>query len=86
MRFRAFKRSLLQWGIDYWENILIPLDNMISRGTEVFLTSREPDYLASAYTMVQQSLTNEDYGEREVVSAAKLLEVILQVWNVMSAR
>ena len=70
----------MQWGIDYWENILIPLDNMISRGTETFLTSRDPDYLASAFTMVQQSLANEDYGEREVVPAAKLLEVILQVW------
>ena len=28
---------LLEWGIDYWENILVPLDNMISRGTEHFL-------------------------------------------------
>ena len=51
----------------------------IFRGTETFLTSRDPDYLASAFTMVQQSLVNDDYGEKEVVPAAKLLEVILQV-------
>ena len=36
------------WALLYLENILIPLDNYISRGTEVFLTSRDPDYLASA--------------------------------------
>lgn len=52
---------------------------MISRGTETFLTSRDPDYLASAFAMCQFSLGNEEYGEREVVPAAKLLEVILQV-------
>ena len=70
---------MAQWAIDYWENILIALDNMISRGTETFLTSRSPDYLASAFAMCQFSLGSEEYGEREVVPAAKLLEVILQV-------
>jgi hypothetical protein len=37
-----------EWAIDYFENILVPLDNYISKGTEVFLTSKDPDYLASA--------------------------------------
>ena len=45
----ALHAVLLEWGIDYWENLLVPLDNMISRGTERFLGSQNPDYLASVY-------------------------------------
>lgn len=40
---------MMDWGIDYWENILVPLDNYISRSTTVFLTSKTPDYQASLY-------------------------------------
>lgn len=45
------------WAIDYLDNILVPLDNFISKGTEVFLTCKNPDYLAqvvistTSYTM-----------------------------------
>jgi hypothetical protein len=41
--------QLLEWGIDYWDNCLVPLDNYVSRGTEVFLGCKSPDYLASTY-------------------------------------
>jgi hypothetical protein len=27
------------WAIDYWRDVLLPLDNYISRGTEIFLTA-----------------------------------------------
>lgn len=66
-----------EWAVDYWENILVPLDNYVSRGTERFLTSTTPDYKASLFSMVQKALTG-DYEERSVVPAAKLLEVVLQ--------
>ncbi|GLC37117.1 hypothetical protein PLESTB_000981600 [Pleodorina starrii] len=66
-----------EWAIDYWENILVPLDNFISRDPERFLTTTSPDYRTSLYGMVQAALTG-DYGERDVVPAAKLLEVVLQ--------
>ena len=45
----ALHSVLLDWGIDYWENILVPLDNMISRDTARFLGSQNPDYLASVF-------------------------------------
>jgi len=32
--------------MDYLDNILVPLDNFISKGTEVFLACKSPDYLA----------------------------------------
>eukprot|EP00798_Chlamydomonas_sp_ICE-L_P030404 gene30404-35409_t len=68
---------LLEWGIDYWENILVPLDNMISRDTARFIGSKNPDYLASVYQMVQHSLSG-DYDEADIISAPKLMEVVLQ--------
>lgn len=34
------------WAMDYLDNILVPLDNFISKGTEVFLACKSPDYLA----------------------------------------
>ena len=34
------------WAMDYLDNILVPLDNFISKGTEVFLACKNPDYLA----------------------------------------
>lgn len=37
-----------EWAIDYFENILVPLDNFISRGTDTFLSSQNPNYLQQA--------------------------------------
>ncbi|MEW5303971.1 MAG: hypothetical protein WDW36_006614 [Sanguina aurantia] len=68
---------MMDWGIDFWENILVPLDNYISRSTTVFLTSKTPDYQASLYQMVQHSFTG-DFNERDIVPAAKVIGVLLQ--------
>lgn len=32
--------------MEYLDNILVPLNNFISKGTEVFLACKSPDYLA----------------------------------------
>ena len=37
-----------EWAIDYFENILVPLDNFISRGTDTFLSGQNPNYLRQA--------------------------------------
>jgi len=68
---------LVEWGIQYWENLLVPLDNMITRDTARFVSSKDPDYLTSVFQMVQYSLQG-DYEEAEVAPAAKLLQVVLQ--------
>lgn len=34
------------WAMEYLDNILVPLDNFISKGTDVFLACKSPDYLA----------------------------------------
>lgn len=33
------------FALDYFENIMVPLDNYISRGTPTFLGGRSPCYL-----------------------------------------
>lgn len=33
----------------YWENLLVPLDNIINRDTARFVGSKDPDYLTSVY-------------------------------------
>jgi hypothetical protein len=39
-----------EWAIDYFENILVPLDNFISRGTDTFLSGQNPNYLQQVST------------------------------------
>ncbi|DBB04276.1 hypothetical protein WJX77_005934 [Trebouxia sp. C0004] len=66
------------WAMDYLDNILVPLDNFISKGTEVFLACKSPDYLAQASEMASKALQSDELGEDEMQPAPKLLEVILQ--------
>ena len=42
---KTTKIALLQ----YWENLLTPLDNMITRNTARFVSSKDPDYLTSVF-------------------------------------
>ena len=64
------------WAVEYFENILIPLDNYISRGTQRFLTCKQPDYLASAYGLMQKVFTM-DVMEEDMMPAPQLMECIL---------
>ncbi|KAL5059961.1 hypothetical protein RYX36_031565, partial [Vicia faba] len=48
---------LADWAIDFFPNILVPLDNYISRGTAHFLTCKDPDYQQSLWNMVSSVIT-----------------------------
>jgi len=64
------------WAVEYFENILIPLDNYISRGTERFLTCKNPDYMGSAYNLMQRVYAM-DTMEEDMIPAPRLMECIL---------
>ena len=49
-------QSYNEWAYDYFENILVPLDNFISRGTETFLSGKNPNYLEQV--ILQHKLTS----------------------------
>ncbi len=40
--------AVTTWAIDYFDEVLVCLDNYISRGTDVFLGNAYPNYLQSA--------------------------------------
>ncbi|CAF2122421.1 unnamed protein product [Brassica napus] len=70
--------ALVDWAIDYFSNILLPMDNFISRGTAHFLTCKEPDYQQSLYNVLSTLMTDRNIEDSEIQSAPKLIEVVFQ--------
>lgn len=50
---------------------------VVLRGTDVYLSSSNPNYQESVYAMVQHTLQG-DFDELNVIAAVKLMEVVLQ--------
>ena len=67
------------WALDYFDNILIPMDNFVTRSPERFVSCKDPDYLYQAYYICKKCL--EEKGahmtEMEKLPAPKLMEIIL---------
>ncbi|KAL2329682.1 hypothetical protein Fmac_017263 [Flemingia macrophylla] len=59
-------------------DILVPLDNYISRGTAHFLTCKEPDYQQSLWSMISSIMSDKNMEDNDIVPAPKLIEVVFQ--------
>ncbi|AQK70901.1 Importin beta-like SAD2 [Zea mays] len=70
--------ALNDWAIDFFENILVPLDNYISRGTDIFLASKDPDYQQSLWDALQSIMMDENMEDSDIEPAPKLIEVVFQ--------
>ncbi|XP_027348938.1 importin beta-like SAD2 isoform X1 [Abrus precatorius] len=70
--------ALADWAIDFFPNILVPLDNYISRGTAHFLTCKEPDYQQSLWNMISCIMSDKNMEDNDIVPAPKLIEVVFQ--------
>ncbi|XVF65538.1 hypothetical protein PTKIN_Ptkin09bG0257100 [Pterospermum kingtungense] len=70
--------ALADWAIDFFPNILVPLDNYISRGTAHFLTCKEPDYQQSLWNMISSILADKNLEDNDIEPAPKLIEVVFQ--------
>ncbi|KAG0567157.1 hypothetical protein KC19_7G115500 [Ceratodon purpureus] len=70
--------AVQDWAIDYFENILVPLDNYVSRSTEHFLTCAQPDYQTSLFKVISHLLADEKLEDSDIESAPKLIEAVLQ--------
>lgn len=68
-------KTMDDWALQYFENLLIPLDNYISRGTERFLTPGTP-YVEDTYNICKKVLEG-DYPEPDCLSAPKLMECVM---------
>ncbi|KAJ0988973.1 hypothetical protein J5N97_007329 [Dioscorea zingiberensis] len=70
--------ALGDWAIDFFGNILVPLDNYISRSTSHFLTCRDPDYQQSLWNILSSIMLNRNIQDGLIESAPKLIEVVFQ--------
>ncbi|KAK2641702.1 hypothetical protein Ddye_023465 [Dipteronia dyeriana] len=70
--------ALADWAIDFFPNILVPLDNYISRGTVHFLVCKEPDYQQSLWTMISSVMADKNLEDADIEAAPKLIEVVFQ--------
>ncbi|XP_052207680.1 importin beta-like SAD2 [Diospyros lotus] len=70
--------ALADWAIDFFPNILVPLDNYISRGTAHFLTCKEPDYQKSLWNMISSIMGDKNLEDGDIEPAPKLIEVVFQ--------
>ncbi|XP_057960269.1 importin beta-like SAD2 [Malania oleifera] len=70
--------ALADWAIDFFPNILVPLDNYISRSTAHFLTCKEPDYQQSLWSMISSIMADKNVDDGDVEPAPKLIEVVFQ--------
>ncbi|KAH0918937.1 LOW QUALITY PROTEIN: hypothetical protein HID58_026597 [Brassica napus] len=71
-------QGLVDWAIDFFPNILVPLHNYITRGTERYLTCKEPDYQQSLWSVVSLFMANKNIDESDLVPAPKLIGIVLQ--------
>ncbi|KAJ4723041.1 importin beta-like SAD2 [Melia azedarach] len=70
--------ALADWAIDFFPNILVPLDNYISRGTVHFLTCKEPNYQQSLWNMISSVMGDKNLEDGDIEPAPKLIEVVFQ--------
>ncbi|OVA18810.1 Importin-beta [Macleaya cordata] len=70
--------ALGEWAIDFFPNILVPLDNYISRSTAHFLTCKDPDYQQSLWNMLSSVMTDKNMEDNDIEPAPKLIEVVFQ--------
>ncbi|XP_062170456.1 importin beta-like SAD2 [Alnus glutinosa] len=70
--------ALADFAIDYFPNILVPLDNYISRGTAHFLASKEPDYQQSLWNMISSIMADKNMEDNDIEPAPKLIQVVFQ--------
>ncbi|KAI3763994.1 hypothetical protein L2E82_13994 [Cichorium intybus] len=70
--------ALAEWAIDFFPNILVPLDNYISRSTMHYLTCKEPDYQQSLWIMLSNVMRDKNLEDNDIEPAPKLIAVVLQ--------
>uniref|UniRef100_A0A0A0LQB3 Importin N-terminal domain-containing protein n=1 Tax=Cucumis sativus TaxID=3659 RepID=A0A0A0LQB3_CUCSA len=70
--------ALSEWAIDFFPNILVPLDNYVSRGTAHFLTCKAPDYQQSLWNMISSIMTDKNLEDGDIEPAPKLIQVVFQ--------
>jgi importin-7 len=72
----VLEHVLMEWGEDFVESLILPLENFISRDTATFISSQTPDYRRSLWMMLEHCLRG-NFEEMDVKWIAKLMDVVL---------
>jgi hypothetical protein len=72
----VLERVLIEWGEDFVESLVLPLENFIARDTATFVASHSPNYRQSVWKMLEHCFRG-DYEEMDVKWIAKLMDVVL---------
>ncbi|KAF8402253.1 hypothetical protein HHK36_013205 [Tetracentron sinense] len=67
--------ALADWALDFFPNILVPLDNFISRSTTHFLTCKDPDYQQSLWNMLSSIMADKNMEDNDIEPAPKLIQI-----------
>ncbi|KAM7261408.1 hypothetical protein ACFE04_008775 [Oxalis oulophora] len=70
--------ALTEWAVDFFPNILVPMDNYISRGTAHFLSCKEPDYQQSLWNLLSSIMADKNLEDNDIQPAPKLIQVVFQ--------
>ncbi|XP_042430616.1 importin beta-like SAD2 isoform X1 [Zingiber officinale] len=70
--------ALGDWAIDFFESMLVPLDNYISRGNQHFLSCKDPDYQQSLWKVLSNIMSDRIMDDSDIEPAPKLIEVVFQ--------
>ncbi|KAH7682960.1 Exportin-2 C-terminal protein [Dioscorea alata] len=70
--------ALRDWAMDFFGDVLVPLNNYISRSTEHFLTCRGPDYQLSLWSILSSTMLDNSLPDGFAESAPKLIQVVFQ--------
>ncbi|URD87252.1 Cse1 [Musa troglodytarum] len=70
--------ALGDWALDSFENILVPLDNYISRSTAHFLSCKDPDYQQSLWEVLSKIMSDRNMEDSDIEPAPSLIEVVFQ--------
>jgi importin-7 len=68
---------VMDWGEDYLETAVGPLENFITFGSDTFVSSEAPNYRQSLWAMLQHHFNDADAEQTEVKFLAKLMDVAL---------
>ncbi|KAM0882997.1 hypothetical protein ACQ4PT_031935 [Festuca glaucescens] len=60
------------------QDILVPLDNYISRGSDHFLACKDPDYQQSLWNALSSIMMEPNMEDSDIEPAPKLIEVLFQ--------
>ncbi|XP_018682806.2 importin beta-like SAD2 isoform X1 [Musa acuminata AAA Group] len=70
--------ALGNWAIHFFQNMLVPMDNYISRSTAHFLACKDPDYQQSLWKVLSRIMLDRNMEDSEIEPAPMLIGAVFR--------